>query len=865
MLHIHLQTIRIDHRAGHPPLLECLTDKGFRGSEARAQSPVQYVHAGTVIGDGSSPSSPFSYDQFNTIASTGALIPGTTYQFLSGVYEGTLTVSGTAGTQADPVILEPMPGAEVLFAGSRTVPGGWSWEPACSCWSTTNLPPGTGHVFNLYDGTSGSHVLQQLARRSNSGFSTALGLTPLNQALGPPGLGELVDPSLPDAAVDDLTGVRILYRYANWGYGYTVVTDHNTGTLDGVNYHPRLEFHAVPTADGYPGTWGYQLLDRLDFLDSEGEWYFDRQSQPPVLYYNNGSSVDPPSAVRVSTDDGNRGIILDRLMGQTPNSWVTIRDFTFEHFDDELYPPLLNTQYTLGDYFNNSTNYPRGTGILIERGAHTHITIQGCTFRDLRIGVDNAMPAPYCDHISYLGNHFERVYCNGLRCAVFDATVEGNTFKDIARIPGQTYNGFAAAAGLIMASKGLQVRNNLFEGMGGTGISLGNVERVVGDPEANVVEHNYFGPSQLVLNDHAAITFDGCEALIIRENVITDMTPDVTTSAGGDFQSDKTVGLYYGYRSPMDEVVVLRNVITAVGNGITADHAQGFTGNAIRDNTVFGAREFQLAVLDRGHPNSAYIGSYDTEFTGNILYCTAADQRALWMQQLKANTWAGTEPLVNFGTFANNHYFNPFSDTPVQMQLEQVPVQAFDLAYFGPDTPLDLTLEAWRQLPVHSGSDPGSSVHPLRLSDQWVDAVLATGVIVQNGDLDNGVSGWGGLYRLRDLGGRRVAQPELYLDRRTGRGHLHATRNGRYLPHPHDDRHATTGSPGATHHPAWQCLLRCGAGPVRGSAAHRGARHPGHRGIPGGRGVRTGPLPVPGPARSTVDLRGTDVARFPVG
>ncbi|HRD53621.1 MAG TPA: hypothetical protein PKY96_13330, partial [Flavobacteriales bacterium] len=679
----------------------------------------KYIHNGSSNGNGNSPSTPWSYANFQSFAASGALATNTAYKFLEGRYEGQLTISGVVATQSTPIVLEPHDEGEVVFTGSRDVNTGWTWDNTVSCWKTTDLPSDLTHIHNLYDGANGPHELKQLAQRNNNGFYQP-------QALFP-GSGTLVDPALPLASAEDLTGARILYRYANWGYAYAVVTDHDVNASN----QPRLHFPTVVSSDTWNGTWGYNLLDRLDFLDAPGEWFHDRMAQPNVLYYNNGSSSTSPTAIRVSSNIQNWGVLMNKLQpGSMANEWVTIRGLRFEHFDDELYPPILDSQYIIDSYRNNSANYPRGTGIRIDRGLHKNITIEHCVFSDLRFGIENFMPAEYARDMSYLDNTFQRVYSNAIRCGIYDARIERNTFLDIARVPGQAFSDFGFNVALIVASDGFVVRHNRFIGLGGSGIAVGPVAQVSGGPEANLVEHNYLNPGLLTLNDHGAITFDKCESVLIRENIVVDMEGNSETSAGGDFQKDRTVGIYTGYVAPVKNVNLVRNIVTGVGTGINVDHAPEHANNTYSGNTVFACRGAQLNLFDGGIPGgNQYEPAFSSNFHGNILYCTKAEQHPVDILQVKALAWqGGSRPRVDFGSFNGNFYFNPFSDITHYMGFFRDDFSGVGNYVGSLAQPRDVpfTLQSWRALVEPTDASTRS---PLRLKDYAVlgnPAVVAT-------------------------------------------------------------------------------------------------------------------------------------------
>jgi len=120
----------------------------------------KYIHNGSSHGNGDSPSTPWSYANFQSLAASGALATNTAYKFLEGRYEGQLTISGVVATQSAPVVLESHDGGEAVFTGSRDVNTGWTWDNTVNCWKTTDLPSGLTHIHNLYDGANGPYELK---------------------------------------------------------------------------------------------------------------------------------------------------------------------------------------------------------------------------------------------------------------------------------------------------------------------------------------------------------------------------------------------------------------------------------------------------------------------------------------------------------------------------------------------------------------------------------------------------------------------------------------------------------------------------------------------------------------------------------
>lgn len=662
---------------------------------------------------------PLAYATVVANAASGNVASGTNYLFLSGTYEGTLQIIGLNGTAGAPIIFEAAPGEVPVFSGSRDV-GGWT-NLGGGLYSTTAIPAGFTKVLNLYD----DGVLQTLSRFPNTGFLRPEAPNTLNPITGSLADADLIaNPELP--ANTDLTGSRIVYRYANWGYATGQVFSHAQAT-------GALTFTAVGSGNLFLGNWGYFLTNSLAFLDSEGEWFYDEQNT--TLYYRPIGGTTPTN-VRLASNLGLYGVEIKTSASQ----YLTFRGLTFEHYADDLLPSPTN----INGYANG---LDRGTGIRIRNGGHDYITVEQCTFRELRIGIDDITSVPYSSHATYRANVFHDVYRSGIRSQCTYGTIEDNTFTDIAMIPGQTGHIFQMATGMDIISDAMTVRGNRLINIGGTGLSLGGNKLNMNDPDEHVVEHNYMSGACAVLNDHGGIAFDGCDGLTIRSNVVCNMIPATESSADGDFSSDKTVGIYFGEANPafgnvITNTTVSGNTITNCATGIVVDNNIDIHDNHVVGNTVFGCRDVQLYFQDYAVRFNAppYQAAYDTQVEDNILYCLSEEQYCMTQWNTRANTWNQTgtngndRQIVDFGDFFGNFYFNPYSRLLIKTSMF-LPVNNSDE---GRMSSVPRTLDHWQ---AERGEDLDSYEHPLE--QQRFTALTGTNPnLVSNGSFGTNTLGW---------------------------------------------------------------------------------------------------------------------------
>jgi hypothetical protein len=303
------------------------------------------------------------------------------------------------------------------------------------------------------------------------------------------------------------------------------------------------------------------------------------------------------------------------------------------------------------------------------------------------------------------------------------------------------------ATGMEVISDAMSVRRNRLINIGGTGIALGGNKLNMNDPDEHAVEHNYIMAACAVLNDHAGIAFDGCNGLTIRRNVVRDLVPATESSADGDFSSDKTVGIYFGEANPAFGNVIINttvseNTITNCATGIVVDNNLDIHDNRVIDNTVVGCRDVQLYFQDYAvrfsTPN--YQAAYNTQVEGNILYCLSEGQYCMTQWNTRANTWNRTgtngndRQIVDFGNFANNYYFNPYSKLLIKTSMF-LPVSSNDE---GRLSSVPRTLTHWQ---AERGEDLDSYQHPLQ--QQRFTANTGTNPeLISNGSFNANTNGW---------------------------------------------------------------------------------------------------------------------------
>lgn len=463
------------------------------------------------------------------------------------------------------------------------------------------------------------------------------------------------------------TGATLVVRASNWNYDRATVSGSSQGTL------------SFPTIYDYLGNndWGYYLCNKLSELDQPGEWYYDTASG--MLYFQAPGNINP-SSVTVEAAMRDLG-----LQVSWHRSHVTISGLAFQHQTDAC----IHVQDA------------------------DHVTIDDCAFSDAYRGITSVGNSN-----NYLNSSFTRLYGTALFALDESANIIGNEFTDVAMVPGSGENSWGYF-GIRTTGADIVVRDNRLENIGYIGIEV----------EHNaLVEKNVIINATAILNDGGGIAFDFANGMVIQDNIIRDCVGSLESSAPSSNSYSKICnGIYFGNHGVNNTTVQRNTVLNCKGAGILVDHTMGASGNQIKDNTLFN-NDGQLVISDYSNnsgPSAVapyFIANYNDVYSGNVMYSLTKDQ--LCMKQTDSY---GAQP-VNYGTFSNNRYYNPYNE----MSIELIIPAMGGSHYFA--------LERWRNA---MGQDLGSTRSPLRLN-AYATAQELSGNLVQNGEFTSNVAGWTG-------------------------------------------------------------------------------------------------------------------------
>ncbi|MBK6628825.1 MAG: right-handed parallel beta-helix repeat-containing protein [Flavobacteriales bacterium] len=678
-----------------------------------------YVDANVATSGDGSIGAPFKTiaDLNNAVVNHEIQSNTTVYLRRGGEYPGTITTASSASnvhigpdpqsSGTDPVLF----GSEVVEVGADVVfddpldPDDGDWEDqGGGVWKIV-LDPGVIPKY-LFNGGS----VCTLARSPNAGtwmrnqvYHTDAAQTTLYATT-----------AFPNAAA----GSQIVIRESNFRFSvrevvgivpeavnpgwYTAIPTDNT-VVDKIQLDAPLVSSQVTYYD-----WGFFLQNKLEWLDQEGEWWFNPGSGELYLK-TNGSA---PTDVRAS-------IYLEGIHVQSGASQVVIEDLDLRHY------------------------YERGVRV---RGGCTGVQLLGCDITDMANGYyDSSGPGQSYGH-TVSGCRFERIFNVGLYSMggygpnSQPTLITGNTFQQIGTIAG--LGGDFGYQGSVCAGLGYLAEHNTYETIGYAPVGLFGT---------GTFRENSLTKGLTVLNDGGGVQIDRCDGVKIQDNIITNMgdPSNLLQGAATNFYAAEpiTYGIYFGDHYIVNTTVE-GNTVSGCDKGIHVDHSLCSENAVIRNNTLFGNR-VQLSITDfsnyrntdmideeyvplpaecSGNGNGTsdqgiggvnYRSTYTDIYTDNILYCLGGDQRCLEFGQVYASAFAGTEGLVRFGTFDRNYYFDPFSDVPVHIGT-----------FYGKRVTIPQTLPVWRQ---STEQDQGSFTSPLHLKDYSATLLNLTD-IVSDGD-----------------------------------------------------------------------------------------------------------------------------------
>lgn len=537
--------------------------------------------AGNDVNSGTSPATPWK-----SLAKVNNFIPqpGDEILFKRGdIWIGTITVNAS-GTAENPIVYGAYgTGDKPKIYGSEVITG---WEL---------------HEGNIYKANFNTTITQifvdgvkmKLARLSNTGYNTVNAVTSPTQF------------SCNALSADfNYAGALVMLRTENWYSIMRTVTSSNSKTLT-INSPPEGTIKINQ---------GFLLMNKLEFLDSPGEWYYDTATKAIYLWTPNGNS---PANYVV------RGSNLESGISMTSKSFITIQDLN-------ILQQKENGVIIKGD--SNTANY---------------ITVQGNLIDGAELYGIYAEASKATGHL-YQNNTIDNVNAAGIYAYhIGGSSVNNNLITNIGLFDKLGLNGTT------IMGNGCGINMSIGDAAGKNVIEY---NRIIGCNYNGIfwrgiadITRNYIKDACLAKSDGGAIYTGGVSTSgsYIAYNIIDNV---VGPKEGGTSSRNFGEGIYLD--EPSLNITAEYNTVTRCSNtGIFLNRTEN---HMIRYNTVFDARQCFQA--------SKYSGTAKSSVTNNLFVIAKAtddyDPRQL------ALSYSGGNAIFDYNIYVNGFSSDLVFKTP---------------------------------------------------------------------------------------------------------------------------------------------------------------------------------------------------------
>ncbi len=404
-------------------------------------------------------------------------------------------------------------------------------------------------------------------------------------------------------------GANIRWRHHSWWFETREIIDYESSGRLFLN--DRSSIFMNP----HPGTvkgWGFYLDNKLELLDTPGEWYFDKEKKRIYIFPPEGKD---PNEFQVEASVRSTGIQI---------SDGVVHHIKFQHQQDiglEI-GGVSVVQYCdfegIGRDAKPSEGGDGGAALLAKRDVQK-ARISYNSFRD-----------NFNKGIFWLQDPNDST----------SSTIERNNLENSGVIAGYGGSGpWHAVAILIASGKNVHVQYNQIQGSGYVGILFGT--------DGNYAEYNIIENAMATMNDGGGI-YTNCSHSTIRHNIIMNTRGGMESSGSWPTIAHGIWPEFLGeYR---ENIIEFNTVIGSGGDGIF------LTNNfecIIRNNVCYNNDRFQLLIMGRGDQNKNV--SQNHLITGNVLYAASPSQNTLYF-----------DGANDYGILKENYFCKPFSDRHIQ-------------------------------------------------------------------------------------------------------------------------------------------------------------------------------------------------------
>lgn len=457
-----------------------------------------------------------------------AFSPGDQILFKRGdKWNGTITVNAS-GTAENPIVYGAYgTGEKPKIYGSKVITG---WEL---------------HEGNIYKATFNTTITQifvdgvkmKLARLTNTGYNTVNSVTSQTQFSC-----DALNAGL------NYTGAKVMLRTENWYSIMRTVTSSSSKSLT-INSAP---------AGTIKVNQGFLLMNKLEFLDSSGEWYYDTATKKVYLWTLNGDSPDKYEI---------RGSVIDDGVYLLNRHYITIRDLN------------ILQQKEKGLFVN-------GNNLLIDNNQ-----IEGQGYGIFSEGDKSAWVIQ--------NNKIDDVNGKGIYTWISNSVIRDNEVTNIGVFETLGLNGTTSdneGIGLEISGDGNTIEYNRIIGASYDGIFWRG---------KSILQYNFIKDVCLMKSDGGGIYTGSITASgsYVAYNIIDHV---VGNKAGGTTGRNLGEGIYLD--EPSLNITAEYNTVTRCSNsGIFLHRAEN---HIIRNNTVFDARQCFNA--------SKYVGTVKSNVNNNL-------------------------------------------------------------------------------------------------------------------------------------------------------------------------------------------------------------------------------------------------------
>lgn len=381
-------------------------------------------------------------------------------------------------------------------------------------------------------------------------------------------------------------------RTINWQYETPLVLASSPGSI---TFDTNTQY---PPAAGF----GYYIDNKLNLLDVEGEWFYDRPGGIVYLYAPGGVH---PNTLTVEGIVLNHGISI-----ANSRHYFKIQDINVTGYKSQGIEVPSNHDITI---LRCVINYAGKIGIRING---TSNIIQ-----------DNILEDNF--NVALSG-----VITNGL--------IKGNTINRTGIIPGYGNNGWGCYAVQVFTGTNTVSEYNVVDSTGYSGM------RVVGNM---TLRNNIISYSCLTLNDGGGIDLNDADGLQILNNIVTFTIGDIVSAASPVRYAN---GIYFG-PGVTKNILIQNNTVASNSNvGINVNNNSTTTNNRFLNNVMYNNGYSQILFADFN--STSYSPSYNNIVKGNIFYGLSVSQLCMEHQMWRSPNFS------DYGNFDSNYYCNPYTE-----------------------------------------------------------------------------------------------------------------------------------------------------------------------------------------------------------